>query len=407
MEQSERTREMQDIPVPARPIVPWPWWAGDILAVVFIVTVAFLPFPAEEYRPIGWLGAVFVILPALLLPLRRRWPILVLIICLLFYGAVALTGTLSPGIVFATGISVFGAANRSGRRGTLIIAGAAIGFILLVSLPAVLGNFFDPRVFQFALAVAFAASAGDGARSRREYIVAITERAERAEQTREAEARRRVSEERLRIARDLHDTVAHQIAVISLNAGVASSSLAGNPDRTRQALATIRQAGRQVLAEIGDLLSMLRSEDLPGTPATPQYGLSQVDSLLERFGAEGLSIKHRIKGKLDDVGGTVGLVAYRVVQEGLANAHKHGAEDRAHLMVQVSKIEVKIVITNPVRDRPVASSSIGSQWPPSSGLGLVGLRERVASVRGTVNYGMSPGGWKLAASLPLPKDERA
>ncbi|MFV2017877.1 sensor histidine kinase [Micromonospora sp. LOL_023] len=383
-----------------RPRVPP--WAGDLVAAVIIVAMALIQFKIPEHEPAGTVAVALAVVPAGLLPLRRRWPLPVLAGCIAIYGLVAATGALEPGVVLAVSIAMFGAANRTDRRTTLTAACAAVVVTALLNLLTAIGSVFDPRAFQVTVVVAFAAAAGDATRSRREYLRAIIERAERAEQTRESEARRRVTEERLRIARDLHDVVAHQISVISLNAGVASSALQTRPERAQQALGVIRGAARTVLTEIGDLLRVLRTEDDDaGGAAAPQPGLDQLDRLVSGFADAGLSVSVRTEGDLAAVSGAVDVVAYRVVQEGLTNAHKHGAEHRARVLIEIDANQVLVVVTNPVSGR----SSDDRPEVPSGGHGLVGLRERVASVRGVVETGLSPGGYRLAATLPLPKED--
>ncbi len=381
---------------PSHPVMPT--WVGDAIAALLIVLAAFVPFPGEEFRPAGWATWVVVLAPAAVLPFRRRWPIPVLVVCLALFGAASAMGTLSPGATLAVCVAMFGVANRSSRRTALWVGMAAAVLILLLAIPAALSSVFDARVFQLGLAVALATAAGDGARSRRAYIQAITDRAERAETTREAEARRRVTEERLRIARDLHDTVAHQIAVISLNAGVASSALTDPPVRAAAALGAIRQASRAVLAEIGDLLAMLRADEPDEAATAPQYGMDQLEQLLATFEVAGLDVHTRIEGDLARVTGAVGTVAYRVVQEALTNAHKHGTEHRAHLLLEVSADTARIVVSNPT-DPAVTPNATGT------GMGLIGVRERVGSVRGRVTAGPGPGGFTLTATLPLPESE--
>lgn len=389
-------------PTPPHPTVPV--WLGDVVAVGFVAAAPFVPFPADELRSTGTLVTLLSIAPAAALPLRRRWPIPVLAACLVLYGAVAWGGTLAPGVGIAVCIAMFGVANRSTRRVTLIAGSVAVVAILVLSVAGPVGDLLDPRAIQFALAVALATAAGDAARSQRAYIAAITERAERAERTRETEARRRVSEERLRIARDLHDAVAHQITVISLNAGVASSALDHSPERTRAALGTIRGAARTVLKEIGDLLGMLRTDEPGENTTAPQYGLAHLDVLLERFAAGGLEVHARVDDDLSRIGGAVDLVAYRVIQEALTNAHKHGAEHRASLLLQAAPADLCIVVTNPVD--PVEAT--GGQDPDTAlvgpGVGLIGMRERLGSVRGTLRAGRSLGGWKVVATIPLPDE---
>ncbi|SFR74657.1 Signal transduction histidine kinase [Agromyces sp. CF514] len=396
---------MRDLSDP-RPRVPA--WVGDVIAGIVIVGFAFAPVhvPEAAYAPPSTFALVLTAIAIAVLPLRRRWPIPVLGAEILLFGAVAfVSGELAPGIGVAMGIAMFGVTNRSPRRTGIIVAVCAVAAVIVLSLPVTIGSPLQPRVGQFALLLAFAAAAGDATRSRREYIRAITERAERAEQTREAEARRRVTEERLRIARDLHDAVAHQISVISLNAGVASSAIDTRPEKAKESLATIRSASRTVLGEIGGLLEVLRSdEDDPRT--APQPSLDRFDDLTRRFGESGLEVTVRVEGDLAGVVGATGLVAYRVVQEALTNAHKHGAEHRAHVLLAVGDHEVTIVVTNPIdanrgSGRDGDAFVAGGGTAPGSRLGLTGLRERVATVRGTVETGPAPGGWRLTAVLPL------
>jgi signal transduction histidine kinase len=393
-ERAEASRRR--IPAPARAA------AGDLLAALVIVFAAFAPFPLAEFRPNSLFVTAVVLAPALLLPLRRRFPIPVLGGTVALYATAAVFGTMSPGAILAVALATCGVAGRLPRRVSLPVTAGTVVVVLLLTVFAEVDGVVDPRNFQFAIIVAFAGAAGDAIRSRREYIAAITERAERAERSREEEARRRVSEERLRIARDLHDTVAHQIAVISLNAGVASSSLESSdtppPERATEALRTIRGAARTVLGEIGDLLAMLRTED--SAAAAPPAGLAQIDDLVRSFGAAGLSVTVRVQGDASRVSGAADLVAYHLVQEALTNAHKHGAEQRAHVLIDVGDDEFTVVVTNPASPPPDRDDWAGAT---PAGHGLLGLRERVASVRGTIDTGMAAGGYRLSATIPLTK----
>ena len=225
----------------------------------------------------------------------------------------------------------------------------------------------------------------------------MTERARRAEESKESEARRRVAEERLVIARDLHDVVAHQIAVINMNANVASQILAANPEHeAEQSLATIRQASRTVLADIANLLTMLRltnagdSEQL----ANP-LGLAQLDALAAEFERNGLHLDLRIFGDPVPLPASTDVAAYRVVQEGLTNAHKHGADSSALLQLEYRVEALEITITNTTRS---AAHQAGA---PRPGHGLTGMQERVAAVAGTVVASYGPGPvHRLTATLP-------
>ncbi len=379
----------------------WPAWIGDVVAAVLIVGSAAASYPGHDLLPGNPLGFAAAVAPAAILPLRRRWPIPILAACIALFAVAALAGALGPGTELATAIAVFGVAVRTDRRTTLITAVVAAVLLVGIGLLSGIGSPFEPRTFQYAITIGFAAAAGEAIRSRRAYIDAITERAVRAEETRESEARRRVAEDRLRIARDLHDAVAHQIAVISLNAGVASSTLESRPETAREALVTIRSAARAVLGEIGDLLAMLRSEETEGAPsasgAAPQPGLDRLDELIDRFRESGLDVTLRVEGDLTRLPVAADLVAYRVLQEALTNAHKHGAEHRAHVLVDVGADAARLMVTNPVVARTGAPAT-----PAGAGHGLLGIRERVASVRGTVDAGPTSGGYRLAVTLPLP-----
>ncbi|MFK0401092.1 histidine kinase [Microbacterium sp. NPDC090225] len=392
--------ELTDVPeAPADPRPRMPVWLPDVLVSIVVLVFALAPTPIPDFRPTSVPSLVLVLLPLLLVPWRRRWPLLTLAALLVNFGAAAATGILSPGIGIAIGLAMYQVTLRTTRRRALLIAACAVVAVMLLSLLSAIGSVYDPRAFQFGLIVALSTALGDAARSRRDYISAITERAERAVRSRESEAQRRVSEERLRIARDLHDAVAHQIAVISLQAGVATSVIDDRPEKAKQALATIRGAARIVLGEIGDLMSMLRTTDDGEQASVPQAGMDRIDDLVAQFAASGLEVTVRREGDLEGVTGATGLVAYRVVQEALTNAHKHGAEHRAHLLLHTDDEELRISVTNPMVMPPARAVE------DSSGLGLVGLRERVASVRGTVDAGPDGSGWKIQARMPRSKEQ--
>ncbi len=379
-----------------------PTWAVDAVAVALVLAFTICPFPGTEFHPDSPWAYVAAVAAAVSLIFRRRWPVPVLGVLVALYAIAAFTGVLALGNGLAIGFGVFNVSNRRPRRTAVIVAAATAVAVAALSVYAVRDTGFDPRVFQFAVSVAFAAAAGDATRSRREYIEAITERAERAERTREAEAQRRVAEERLRIARDLHDAVAHQIAVISLNAGVASASMTRRPEKAREALALIRGAARTVLREIGDLLNVLRAgEDPADGPAPPQPDLAYIDELVRGFEAAGMRVTLRTEGDITAVTGSTGLVAYRVLQEALTNAHKHGAEGRVHVLVEAGDDALRLTVTNPVgAERPATDTNGG-------GHGLLGIRERVAAVHGSVETISGAGSFRLSATLPLTKEEPA
>ncbi|WP_396668261.1 histidine kinase [Microbacterium sp. R86528] len=205
--------------MPMGPRARVPAWLVDVLLIALMVPLTLVRDPSEG---VIWPDDVTVVLAALTaaaLPFRRRWPQSILGLELAGYAAAAVLGALVPAHPFAIAVAIFAVTNRVARRDGLLVTVVTVVLVIGLGLLAWQGSPTDPRLVQFALTVTVGSALGDAARSRREYIEAITDRAERAERTREAEARRCVSEERLRIARDLHDAVAHQISVISLNAG--------------------------------------------------------------------------------------------------------------------------------------------------------------------------------------------
>lgn len=380
---------------PKLPRTAWtriPPMARDLITFLVVASFAFAPFGGVS--PTAWINVLFVAAALVVVVLRRRWPLPALALSAAFFVVVLVIGQFSPYPGLPVAVAVFAVTRTIERRRALIITGCTLVVLLAATVLLGQGNLLDPRAFSLVTIVAAAGGLGDAARSRRDYIVAITERALRAERTRETEAQRRVAEDRLRIARDLHDVVAHQIAVINLHAGVASSTLRNNPDSADESLATIRQASRSVLAEIGGLMNMLRAgADGESAELAPIGGLDRLGELVAGFDDVGLRVQTQVDGSLIDIPPAVDLVAYRAVQEGLTNAHKHGG-GTAHLQVHRDMDTLCVRISNPAGGSASADSG--------SGYGLQGLRERVESVRGQTRVDATQGGrFVLEVSLPL------
>lgn len=371
------------------------------LLIAAVVVVPALITPLGDPSALGEpLSILLVVGPVTLLMFRRRWPVVALAGCVAAFGITAWLGNTEPWVVISMAIAGFSMANRTSRRTALVVGGAAVVVITALSVLLTRGQPFDVRILSLVFVVATGLAAGDATRSRRELLREVTERALRAEETRESEAQARVAQERLRIARDLHDRVAHEIAVISLNAGVASSALTARPDLAERSLGEIRRAARSVLGEIGDVLRLLRSDEPVAGLEAPRPGLEKLDELLHRVKGAGLRVTVRSDDPLPKLVGTADEVAYRTVQEGLTNAHKHGADQRAHLLLAHADDRLKIVVSNPVADDVDRESA-----PSGSGYGLLGLRERVAAVDGTMTTGSTPAGFQLTVTLPLPKEQ--
>ncbi|MCI4658148.1 sensor histidine kinase [Cryobacterium zhongshanensis] len=375
-----------------------PRWATDTLITLVVLASAFLP-AGGNFRVVPSVAGILVaVTAAAALLVRRRWPLQVLAVCVALFMIAGSLGVPLTAFVAPTAFAAFNVAERTDRRTTIVATSLNAFALVVTSLVVTPGSLLEPRVLQFAAIIGFAGATGDAVRSRRAYITAITERARNAEETRESEALRRVAEDRLRIARELHDAVAHQMAVINLHAGVATQALPDRPDDAQDSLTTIRQAAQAVLREIGTLLAVLR-DDSAGRPRPPaaEIGLGRVDALLADFARDGLAVTVSVRGAGTRLPAPVDTIAYRIVQEALTNAHKHGAGHTAELRISYGSDTVDIEVEN-----PVAFHLLDPAADVPGGHGLVGVAERAGTIGGTVEFGVRPPDtFRLAVSLPI------
>ncbi|GAA4566199.1 sensor histidine kinase [Planotetraspora kaengkrachanensis] len=367
-----------------------------VYAVILTATSAG-PGPGPELTP-GLAVTGAVVCGAL--AFRRRWPLGVL--------AVTVTGTVvhdavassrSPLILVAV-VAAFSAATLVPRR-TAWIAGTAAALTLAVSrMLASDETWLHPEIVGLVAWLGMATAAGDALRSRRAYVAAIEERARRAEQTREEEAERRVMEERLRIARELHDVLAHHIALINVQSQVAAHVLDDEPAQAREALGHIRLAGRAALEELRTTVGLLRrpgsqDEPLNELVTEPAPGLDRLDDLIGSFTAAGLAVDFRTEGDPRPLPAPVELAAFRVTQEALTNVSKHAPRARATVRIAYTPRDLVVDVADdggPLKAPPGAGPA---------GHGLVGMRERALSVGGTFTTGPSvTGGFRVLAVLP-------
>jgi signal transduction histidine kinase len=257
---------------------------------------------------------------------------------------------------------------------------------------------FDGEPLYAAVTVLAAMWWGEAVRARRAYVAELRDRAERAERSREEEARRRVDEERLRIARELHDVVSHTIGVISVQAGVAAHLLHRRPDKAADSLAAIRQASDEALGELHAMLGVLRQGDGDGGPAplAPAPGLAELDALVAQAAGAGIEVKVAVEGEPRRLPSAVDLACYRVVQESLTNVVRHAGASRAEITVSHHTGQVVIEVTDD--GRAVSSNGNGN----GSGQGILGMRERARALGGSLEAGPRPGGgFRVRATLPL------
>ncbi len=342
---------------------------------------------AASPAPSLLLALVFAVLSV-----RRRWPLFTFAAVTLGAVPAVVAGFDLEPFLIAVAITTYTVAVRKDRWTAL---GAAVPAALFLALVVVLltpaPGFDGDTLGQFAW-IGMAAAVGDAVRSRRATMAAIEERAVRAEQTREEEARRRVAEERLHIARELHDVVAHHIAVINVQAGVAEHLITAQPAVAAEALGHVRRSSRAVLDELSGLLGVLRRPEESDTPTEPAPGLGGLDRLTDSFRASGLELTSTVTGEVRELPATVDLVAYRVVQEALTNAHRHGT-DSARLSVVYTPSEIILEITNALGSKPHTGGT---------GLGLVGMGERAGAVGGTIQTGIGEDDlFRVLATLPL------
>jgi signal transduction histidine kinase len=339
---------------------------------------------------------------ALLFRRRHPWPVLV--VTAVCYLTVQTFTHDVPSIILAV-VTALVTITLAGQRW------GAIAAAVVITLTAMgIGTIRDaeywshPRPVAVAALCALAIALADAVRNRRAYVAAVEERARRAELSREEDGRRRVADERLRIARELHDVLAHHIAVINVQAGVAGHLLERKPEQARQALDHVRDAARSVLSEMQAVVSVLRE---PGStagdgsePAQPAPGLAGVTSLVEEFRATGLTVQTVISGVPAPLPPAVDLVAYRVVQESLTNARKHAGETDVVLRFDYGSDALALgVVNSGTGDRSVRA---GRAAGTTGGFGLLGMRERVASVGGDFDaQPLADGGFRVAVRLPV------
>jgi signal transduction histidine kinase len=360
-----------------------------------LIVVGALEAAREAYAaPVGdlWFAVPAVALLVLLLLARHRWP----------FGAPASIWVLAAAISFADGRLIMEVAAAT-------VAGLAAAFLLghvpnarqaRLGLAVVVGGattvaYNDPFHVTGDLLVTpilflIAWTGGYALRERSAQVVAAEERALHAEREREAAARVAVAEERARIARELHDIVAHAVSVMVLQVGAVRRKLPESQDA--DALKDVERTGRTALAEMRRLLGAMRRDDEDAELA-PQPGLDELDPLLQAFRRAGLPVQLAVEGDAYPLPRALDLSAYRIIQEGLTNALKHAQASRAEVLVRYGAGELRIEVRD---DGDGAAESDGQ------GHGLVGVRERVKIYGGEMSAGaVNGGGFALTTRLPL------
>jgi signal transduction histidine kinase len=385
------------------PASAWVFDSGLALVAAGVSTVFFVFELVGTGPPRGTLALGYALALVHTLPLaaRRRFPLAVL------------ATTVASGLAFATLdlppvflgvailVAVYSVAAYGDRWVSLAgLAAAAAGSAAIQLTP---GRFQWPTPVTNTLIIGAAWLLGHFAHNYRAYAARLEERTAELEQAREELARRAVTEERLRLARELHDVVAHAMSVIAVQSGVGAHVANTQPQEAAKALAAIEATSRAALTELRRLLGVLRQDSEPQGDLTPVPGLADLDGLLAEVAKAGLAVRLRVEGTPSQLPAGVDLSAYRIVQEALTNVVKHAGPARAQVVVGYRDQDVTVEVTDD--GRGVGAST--GDGRAMVGHGLIGMRERVAAFGGDLEVGPGPdGGFRVAARLPLAADRR-
>ena len=380
------------------------WWRSldrrvlDATVAVLLLVVTVIPLATRSLvagqRPSdiwAYLLAVALCVPFVF---HRRFPVAAITVacCALVLYAVGRYNAY-PGLpifVLVAGVSL-----HSTRRRALLAAGlGAVALSVAVWLQPERVATASTWVASL-LAVAVAWLWGENLRNRRARWAAMEERARRLEAEREERDRQAVTDERLRIARELHDVVAHSMSVIAVQSGVANHVIDSRPAQARQALATIEATSRSALVELRRLLGVLRQGDDPVASLEPNPGMAEIGRLADQIRSAGVEVELKVEGEPGELPPGVDLSAFRIAQEGLTNVLKHGG-GVARVLVRYSPGAVAVEIADDGR-----AGTADEAPAEGTGHGLIGMRERVAVFGGELTAGPVPGGgYRMAARLP-------
>jgi signal transduction histidine kinase len=363
-------------------------------------------YPSPQDR--STVNIAFVLLQTLPLAFRRRAPFTVFALAALALGVQGNLGLQGPLFAFlAVNLALYSLAAYGDRR--LAVLGVVVWALLLAvrlvqlivtTWPHVpITDLYD--VFDDFVLLGAAWALGEGIRERRAHAAALEDRAARLERDREEKVRQAATQERLRIARELHDVVAHSLSVIGVQAGAARLVLDADPDptRAREAVAAIEATANQAMTEMRRALGILRDTERSGAALAPLPGLGQLSSLLDQMRAAGLAAELIVEGSPRPLATSIDLSAYRIVQEALTNALKHAHATRAEVVVCYGAHDIQVEVTDDGQGPPPSAV-------PSQGAGMIGMRERVALFGGELSVGPGPqGGYVVRVRLPTSAEE--
>ena len=380
----------------------YPGWPGGavLLAVLFhLLGARSEAADGDLFRPMDLLTVAILLVGPLALFWRRRYPIAVLAVASAASIAIATFAAPRWTFVVAPLIALFTAARAGRRRAAIVTAAAGYAAYLLITwvfaerLGVPDGARPDLRIALLTAAgLGLTIVLGGAAKVRAEHMAEMMKvRAERA-RAREEQERRQASEERLRIARELHDVLGHHLSLINVQAGVGLHLMDNRPEQAREALTAIKTASAEALREVRAVLGVLRPEE-EAAPRQPALGLERLDELTAD---PGLPVTTTTTGERRPLPAEVDRAAYRIVQEALTNVRKHAAAgSAADVTIEYAPTTLRLSIRN---DGAVASST-----PDGTETGIAGMRARAESLGGTFDAGPLPkGGFLVSAVLPAP-----
>ena len=369
---------------PRKPAFLLPLWVG----LIQFAGTWFSSDEQPERRALDAVAVVLLLAGPVALVARRRHPVPVLAATLAATLLYLLLGYPYGPVFVSLVVAFFSAVTRGHRLAAWVTAG--VGFAAHVAVVLVAGTEDDSPLSHAVVVAAWllvVLVVGEVARVGRE-------RAAEAERAHREEARRRAGEERLRIAQELHDVLAHNISLINVQAGVALHLLDEQPEQARTALSAIKDASKDVLGELRSVLGILRQGD-EEPPRSPSPSLEHLDDLVSRAASAGLEVRVDVEGDPKPLPASVDRAAYRIVQEALTNVTRHAGPATAALRVAYGDEELTVQVDDNGRGIPSAETSGG-------GSGIPGMRERAAALGGELQAGPRPGGgFRVRARLPL------
>ncbi|MDF5753800.1 sensor histidine kinase [Spongiactinospora sp. TRM90649] len=383
------------------PMVPDSLLAGLLAAVAVADRLAPGPFA----RPMPAAALVPILLACAAVSVRRRWPFTLLCALEVLHVTLLAAGHETSVIEWTVLIAVYSVAAHRGLAVSL--AGLCLDMVAMLAALAIGVDVETRTTLLFGSAISVTVWViGRSLRMRRAYLAELKDRAERLERARDADTRAARAEERSRIARELHDVVAHHVSVMTVQAAAARRILTANPQGAGEALSAIEDMGRTAMAEMRNIVGVLRTDDGRSGPAErgPQPGMLELPALVEQMREAGLRTQLWTEGEPRDLPPGIDLAAYRLVQEALTNSLRHAGPDaRAWVTVRHEPGEFTVHIEDDGRG-PAAAKPDGERH--GSGHGLVGIRERVALYGGMLRIGpRAGGGFEVRARFPL-KDGR-